>query len=363
MTFSNIGYIIGEKEIKEFRDDVERQTAFINNEINRFKPGKSIEDFGSLITTISGFLAIMWINKDIFLNYWIHSIFLFLIFVEGMNSLEYLKASKKDPKSFHDSKQLTIAYLLSSKSYVINSKYNDIAFAIIWAIGLAILICNSFEKRMETNILLIALFTLVFLLTLILMFNHEVLYDFFVWVHTKIITPATTIQYVQDKDVEKFMNNFHWENVLEIKRNQFLFILGILIRNLLIMITILIIIFSFFLGISWDIFKDVFCLSIFQILTYVTLSSFLSFKKIEDILENQKNLLIRISTSLDKTKPGIDIQQLNSAKDFLKLSKLFVGYKQNFALLFTWVEVRANGELNIEENYNLLYRELGIPPD
>ena len=78
-------------------------------------------------------------------------------------------------------------------------------------------------------------------------------------------------------------------------------------------------------------------------------------------MENQKNLLTRISTFLDQAKPSIDDKQFDAVKDSLKISKLFIGYKQNFALLFSWVEIRANGELNVEENYNLLSRELGIP--
>jgi hypothetical protein len=363
MALSESSYIVGENDLKEFRENVERQNSFLSNEITRFKPTQSIQDFGSLIATILLFLAILSINKEIFLNYWIQATLIFLIFARSMSFIGYFKIKKPNLSLFHDSKQLKIAYFLSLKANIINLKFNDSAFCIMWAAGFIILIYNFFENQLVIGFLLIALFGLIFLFSVILMFYSEVLYDFYLWINTKVTSPVASLELITDKNFQKAMNNFNWTELRHIKGKHALFMVGLIIRDLLIISTIIIIFSTFLQSMTWIIFRNIFLLSIFQILTFVTLVSFLSFKKIEEILENQKIMVIRAVTFLDKSKQSINRQQINSAKNYLKLSKLFLGQKRNFAIFFTWVEVIANGELNIEENYDLLYHELGIPQE
>jgi hypothetical protein len=364
MVLSESSYIVGENDLNEFRENIERQNNFLDNEISRFKPTPSFQDLGSIITTIALFITILGINKDIFLKYWIQSTLIFLIFTQSTNSFQFFKMTKvkiPDAVSFQSPRQLNIAYFLSLKAYIMNTKYNDIAFCIMWAAGFFILIYNLLNMQLEVSVYLVGLFFLIFLLSAFLMYNNEELYDFLLWVNTKIVNPSITLEYAKDKDIRKVTNNFNWSEILSFEKSQAFFMLAFTVRNLLILVTILMIFFTFLHGFRLEFFKDIFLLSIFQILMYVTLASFLSFKKIEELLEKQKNMLIRSTTFLDKLKPRIDRQQLNDAKNYLNLSKLFLGYRQNFAIFFTWIEIKANGELNIEENYDLLYRELGIP--
>jgi len=363
MVLSESSYIVRESDLKEFHEDVERQNKFLDNEISRFKPTLSFQDLGSTITTIALFIAIFGLNKDIFLKYWIQSTLIFLIFTKSTNYFQYFKMTKVNPpevSSFQSPRQLNIAYFLTVKALIINLKYNDIAFCIMWAAGFLILVYNFFWMQLDVSFYLVGLFGLIFLLSAFLMYNNEELYNFLLWVNTKIINPSISLEYSIDKDIQKITNNFNWLELLSFKKSHAYFMLGLIVRDFLIIVTILMIFVTFLHSITLDILKNIFLLSVFQILTYVTLSSFLSFKKIEELLEKQKNMLILATTFLDQLKPSIDRQQLNKAKNYLKLSKLFLGYKQNFAVFFTWVEIKPNGELNIEENYDLLYQELGI---
>ncbi len=362
MVLPESSYIVGESELKEFRENVERQNNFLDNEINRLKPTSSFQDLGSIISTIILFIIILEINKEIFLKYWIPAILFFLIFTKSTNYFRYFKMTnvKSQDVSIQPSRQLNISYFLSLKAGIMNLKYNDIAFCIIWAAGFFILIYNFLEMQLEISLYLVALFGLIFLLSTFLIYNNEELYDVLLWINTKVTTPFFSLDYYKDMNILKYANNFNLPELLNFKKSHVFFILGLFIRDLLIIVTILIIFFTFLHSTTLEILKDIFILSIFQILTYVTLSSFLSFKKIEALHEKQKNMLISVTTFFDKSRPSIDRQQLNKAKNYLKLSKLFLGYRQNFAILFTWVEIKPNGELNIEENYDLLYQELGL---
>jgi hypothetical protein len=364
MPLSDSSYTVGETELNEFRENVKLQNDILNNDINRLKPTASFQDIGSLIALIAYFFGILQINKDIFLNYWIPSTLIFLIVIIGRNIFDYYRVkTKPKPNLYQNSKQLTIAYFLSLKLLILNTKYNDIAFSIMWVIGLAVLTYNFFIMHLTINTYIFVAYSLILILSIILLYHNYIQYDFFLWINTKVITPAATFKMLDNKDIQKKMNMLNMEELRHFNKNHIFFILGMTVQNFLIFTVILIIFFTFFQNITERIFLDILILSLFQILTYVILSSFLSYKKISEIHDHQKIILNKITTLFDKPIHNIDRQQFNNAKNYLKLSKLFLGHKQNFAIFFTWVEVIPNGELNIEENYDLLYQELKIPPE
>ena len=77
--------------------------------------------------------------------------------------------------------------------------------------------------------------------------------------------------------------------------------------------------------------------------------------------ENNKIKLFKVLTFFNQSKQNITESQLNEGKNQLKLSKLLLSHKYNFAIIFTRWMIESNSDLNIIENYDLLYRELGIP--
>lgn len=361
MALPESSYIVSHDEVKEFQADVERQTIFLNNEIDRLKPYKSLQDVGSLIALISVFIAIFELNKDILLNYWISSILLFIIIRKSTDYFEFFKLTK--PKiadiTFQSSRQLAISELLMVRAAIMDLKYNDIAFCIMWVIGLIIATINYFNSQIDLNFVI--LFCLITLLSAFLIYNNEEMYNFILWLITKVITPSSILDLAKSKDINKIATNFNFSEFHNIKKNQIIFMIIFFVREILILVAICLIFLTYLNNINFNVLKYIFILGIFQIFTYVVLSSFLSFKKIEEVLERQKSMVNRAATFLERQKQSITHQEINSAKNYLKLSRLFLGYKQNFAIFFTWVKIQPNGELNTEENYDLLYQELDIP--
>ena len=360
MSLSESSYIVNDTEVKELRDRVKEQLDLINDEINQLKANKLLQDFGFPLIAILYFCGILGLNKDIFLKYWIQSAMLFTIFILMFQIRGYL--GLKSPKIiFVDVKQSKIAFFLAIKTHIVNLKNNDEAMLIFWALGFLVTIYNYFEGTVEVSIEILSLFGIIVFLSSILFMYNELFYEFLIWFHTKIITPLTSLEILQKINPSSALKDIDLQEIYSIKGSHMGYFLIFAMRDLLIIFLIFLIMGPLILNPSWGIFKDIIILTVFQILIYVTFSSFFSFRKWEEILEAKKLLLIRVSTFLQKDQ--INRGELSSANNNFRLSFLFQKKTQRFAIIFSWVEVISNGELNIPENYDILYKELGIPPD
>jgi len=112
---------------------------------------------------------------------------------------------------------------------------------------------------------------------------------------------------------------------------------------------------------TWINFKNILPVFILQFFIYTSLMSIISIRSVEQLYENNKIKLFKVLTFFNQSKQNITESQLNEGKNQLKLSKLLLSHKYNFAIIFTRWMIESNSDLNIIENYDLLYRELGIP--
>lgn len=365
MVLSDSSNFVNEREIYEFRDIVQTQLNFVNAQISELSSNESSQKkFLPLILSIVSFASILALNWELLLAYWIPSIFILILVMIVINTIDYLRMVKKAriPMSFKNIKEFKIAFLLTLKSILMNFNLNEISFFIILLFGWLIMIYNYLENHIGVDLVLFVVYTLVLIFDLVVITLKESLYQLFASLLSNFGTSIS--DGISQDGFFSAIYNLQLKKLGE-KTNKSLvfFPIFLILLNAAIALLLYLIFFNFPNLMTWDYLKNVIPVAIFQFLILVSLITFLSFKLAEETYENQKVMLIRILTFLEKSKQNIDKQQLDDGKIFYKRSKIFLGKRVVFFLVFTKWTIEINGELNNEENYNWLIDFLNLPPE
>ena len=364
MVLPDSSYLVDNKEISEFRNIVQIQLNSVNTQISDLSSKEyGPPGFTSLILAILSLASILLINWTLILNYWISSLLVTILILIIINTVDYTRMAKSAtlPKAFQNIKEFKIAYLLTLKTILKNSKPNEIAFFFVLLTGWIIMIYNYFEYNVNIDVFLFSIYTAVLFFYLIEITFDYLMYDLFVWILTEIGNPIYEGIVREGYPSIMHINFFRpWKNA---NKFQLIYTFVYLAINVLIILLLFSIWLNYPKELTWDYAKNVIHVAIFQFFILITLMIFISFKFAKNTYEKQKGMLNRILTSLEHSKQAIDRQLFANGKKYYKISKLCYGQKVNFAVFFTKWMIVVNGELNIKENYDWLYQFLKIPEE
>lgn len=365
MDLSDSSNFVSEKEISEFREIVQTQLNFVNSQISGLSSNESSQQkILPFILGILSFASILALNWKILLDYWIPSTLILVLVMIVINFVDYSRMVKKAkiPMSFKNIKEFKIAFLLTLKAILMNFNPNEISFFIVLSFGWLLMIYNYLENNISYDLFLFSVYTLVLIFSLVVITFKESLYQLFTGLLSNFGTTLAegigqegfidAVKHLKLKNLGERVNKFH-----------LIYPLFLIFLNAAIVLLLVSIFLNYQKLTTWDYFKNVIPVVCFQFFLLVSLVIFLSFKLAEKTYEDQKVMLIRTLTFLEKSNHNIDKKQLENGKKFYKLSKLFLGHKIVFSVFFTKWIIEVNGELNSEENYDWLLDFLRLPPE